>query len=358
MIYERLFELSETFSVFNVFRYITFRGFLSFFTAFFICWFLGPYFIQMMKTRLISENINSDAPDSHGRKKGTPTMGGCLILFSILFALFLWVDLSEPLVWGAAVPALAFGAVGFWDDWLKAKRGQVRGLSVSFRLVVEFIVSALVLSALYFSNETSGVLHLPFLKNVFFDLGPAYILFGSFVIVGFANAVNLTDGLDGLAVFPIMISAVTLGVFSYLAGHFNMASYLGIPFVEGAGELFPLAMAVSAASLGFLWYNSHPAQIFMGDVGSLSLGACLGSLAVLTKNELLLPILGGVFAIEALSVISQVFSFQLTGKRLFSMAPLHHHFELKGVEESKIIVRFWIVALLLCLFSLATLKLR
>ena len=358
MVYKWLFELSDVFSIFNVFRYITFRGFLSFFTAFFVCWILGPYFIDTMKKGFISEKINSDVPDSHIRKKGTPTMGGLLILICLFVSLLFWVDLYQPLVWGGISITLGFALVGFWDDWIKARTHNVKGLSGTLRLVLEFMIAGAVLTLLVHLNLVTSVLYVPFFKNLSFDLGWGYVVFGSFIIVGFANAVNLTDGLDGLAIFPIMICSATLGLFGYIAGHFDLASYLGVPFISGAGELVPFAMAVSAASLGFLWYNSYPAQIFMGDVGSLSLGGFLGTLAVLTKNELLMPILGGVFVIEAVSVISQVFSFQLTGKRIFSMAPLHHHFELKGVDESKIIVRFWIISLLLCLFSLATLKLR
>ena len=358
MIYQWLFELSETFSAFNVFRYITVRGFLSFFTAFLFCLIFGPVFIKTMKKKLISETINTDAPDSHIRKKGTPTMGGVLIILSFLFSVLLWIDLTQPLVLGVIALTLGFALVGFWDDWRKLQLGNGKGLSAVKRLLLEFALSLTILFFLYSSSAAAGIVYVPFFKNLFFDLGWWWILFGSFVIVGFANAVNLTDGLDGLAVFPIVICAMTLGVFSYLAGHFNIAGYLGIPFISGAGELAPLAMAAAAAGLGFLWYNAHPAQIFMGDVGSLSMGGFLGILAVVTKNELLLPVLGGVFVVEAFSVISQVFSFQLTGRRIFSMAPLHHHFELKGVDESKIIIRFWIVSLVLCLLSLAAVKLR
>ena len=358
MVYQWLFELSDLFSAFNVFRYITFRSFLSFFTAFFICWILGPYFIDTMKKGLLSEKINSLAPHSHIKKKGTPTMGGLLILIGLFISLLFWINLREPLVWVAGGLTLGFACIGLWDDWIKAKSSHLKGLSVKKRLIMEFMLSGVILAIVCYFDLTTTYLHIPFFKNVSFDLGWAYVFFGSFIIVGFANAVNLTDGLDGLAIFPIMVSALTLGVLSYLAGHFDLAEYLGIPFISGAGELTPFAMAVAAASLGFLWYNSYPAQIFMGDVGSLSLGGFLGALAVLTKNELLLALLGGVFVVEAVSVISQVFSFKLTGKRIFSMAPLHHHFELKGLDESKIIVRFWVVSLLLALLSLATLKLR
>ena len=311
-----------------------------------------------MRSGLLSEKVNHDAPHTHLKKKGTPTLGGGLILLCLFIAVLLWVNILQPLVLATISITLGFALIGFWDDWIKIHHKTKKGLSGRTRLMIEFLLSGAVLTVLCYTGVITTQLHLPFFKNLYFDLGWGYVLFGSFIIVGFANAVNLTDGLDGLAIFPIMIAATTLGLFSYLAGHYNLSQYLGIPFISGAGELAPFAMAVSAASLGFLWYNSYPAQIFMGDVGSLSMGGFLGTLAVLTKNELLVPLIGGIFVIEAVSVISQVCSFQLTGKRIFSMAPLHHHFELKGFDESKIIVRFWIVSLLLALLSLATLKLR
>lgn len=311
-----------------------------------------------MKKKLFAEKINTTAPDRHLKKQGTPTLGGCLILICLCASALFWVNLSQPLVLAVIGITLGFALVGFWDDWVKIHQKGLKGLSGKKRLILEFLISILVLSVLHHFDLMTTKLYFPFFKNVVVDLGWGYILFGSFIIVGFANAVNLTDGLDGLAIFPVIVCAAALGFFSYVAGHFDLAEYLGIPFISGAGELTPFAMAVSAAGLGFLWYNSYPAQIFMGDVGSLSMGGFLGAAAVLTKNELLIPLLGGVFVVEALSVISQVFSFQLTGKRIFSMAPLHHHFELKGMGEFKIIVRFWIVSLLLALLSLATLKLR
>ncbi len=358
MVYKWLFELSDIFSAFNVFRYITFRSFLSFFTAFFVCWILGPYFIKSMKKSFLSEKINTNAPSTHLKKKGTPTMGGVLILICLLVSVFFWTDFLQPLVYAVLFVTLSFALIGFWDDWLKVRYNKPKGLSARLRLLLEFLISSVVLFVLCYFQVIDTVLYLPFFKNLSFDLSWGYVFFGSFIIVGFSNAVNLTDGLDGLAIFPVMICSLALGLFSYLAGHFELSAYLGIPFISGAGELVPLAMALSAASLGFLWYNSYPAQIFMGDVGSLSVGGFLGTVAVLTKNELLIPLLGGIFIVEAVSVISQVFSFQLTGRRIFSMAPLHHHFELKGVSESKIIVRFWIISILLAVLSFATLKLR
>ena len=358
MVYKWLFELSDSFSAFNVFRYITFRSFLAFFTAFFVCWLFAPYFIKKLNKKAIGEAINADGPGSHQKKSGTPTMGGGVVLFSLVLSSFLWVDLREPLVWGVLLMLLGFGVIGFWDDFIKSRWKNFKGIPPRYRLLYEFCISGLMLTILLYTNQIDPVLYIPFFKNLAFDLSWFYVLFGSFVITGCANAVNLTDGLDGLAIVPVMVCAGALAVLSYIAGHFSMATYLGIPFIAGAGEITPLAIAVVASGLGFLWYNSYPAQIFMGDTGSLSLGAFLGTLAVFTKNEVLLAVLGGVFVAEAVSVILQVIGFKMTGKRIFAMAPLHHHFELKGMEESKIIVRFWIVACLLAVISLATLKLR
>ncbi|MCS6838877.1 MAG: phospho-N-acetylmuramoyl-pentapeptide-transferase [Bdellovibrionaceae bacterium] len=358
MIYQYLYQLSDTYSVFNVFKYITFRTFLGFFTAFFVVLLLGPYFIHQLRQRQIGQSIRDDGPQSHKKKQGTPTMGGGLILLGTLLPTFLWVDLTNHLVWGVLVTVWGFGLVGYLDDWLKVTKKNSKGLPGKVRLLVEFALSGLVLWWLIEKNAITTVVHFPFFKNFYFDLGYAYILFGMLVIVGAANAVNLTDGLDGLAVVPVMVSVATLGVFSYVAGHSVIAQFLQIPAVSGAGELTVLAGIFVAACLGFLWFNSYPATVFMGDVGSLSLGGVVGTLAVFTKNEILLAVLGGVFVVEALSVIAQVISFKLTGRRVFRMAPIHHHFELGGVTENKIIVRFWIVSLLLAVLSLATLKLR
>ncbi len=358
MLYKWLFQLADSVSGFNVFRYITFRAFLSFLTAFLVCWIFAPFFIDKLNKKNIKEEVNTDGPGSHQKKKGTPTMGGGLILLSLLLSCVLWVDMSEPLVWGVLLLLLSFGAIGFWDDLLKSRWRDFRGIPPRWRLFYEFLISGALLSMFIVFGYIEPVLYVPFFKNLSFNLSWFYVLFGAFVITGCANAVNLTDGLDGLAIVPVMVCAGALGLFSYIAGHFSVAGYLGIPYIEGAGEITPLAMAVSAGGLGFLWYNSHPAQIFMGDVGSLSLGAFLGAVAVFTKNELLLIILGGVFVAEALSVILQVLSFKLTRRRIFAMAPLHHHFELKGMDESKIIIRFWIMSCLLAVISLATLKLR
>lgn len=358
MFYQLLYQLSDHVSAFNLFRYITVRTFVSFFTAFLLCWMWGPYFIRRLKERQIGQSIRDDGPQSHKKKAGTPTMGGGLILLSTLIPVVLWVDLMNPLVWAVLTITWGFGLIGYIDDYLKVSKKNSKGLSGKVRLAFEFGLSAAVIAVLIHFFNFSTVLPIPFLKNVSLDLGYFYIAVASLVIVGTANAVNLTDGLDGLAIVPVIISAATLGLFAYVAGHSAIANYLQIPSVSGAGELTPMAAIMVAAGLGFLWFNTFPAQVFMGDVGSLSLGGFLGTMAVLTKNEILMILLGGVFVVEALSVIGQVASFKLTGKRIFRMAPIHHHFELNGLTETKIIVRFWIVSILLAVLSLATLKLR
>lgn len=353
-----LFQFADEYTFFNVFRYLTFKSFISFFTAFFVCWFLGPYFIKKMVQKQVKQNVRKDGPESHLKKQGTPTMGGVLIMISILVSALLWMDIFNVYLLSVLILTLSFGLIGYFDDSLTIKRKSSKGLPGKLRLFLEFSVSALVIGYLVINNQLSTELHFPFFKNLYFDLGYFYILFGSFVIVGCANAVNLTDGLDGLAIVPVMVCAITLGLFAYLAGHFEIATYLSIPHISGAGALTPLAVSTVAAGLGFLWFNAYPAQVFMGDVGSLGLGGFLGVMAVVTKNELILLVLGGVFVVEALSVITQVVSFKLTGKRVFKMAPIHHHFELKGLVENKIIVRFWIISILLAVLSLSTLKLR
>ena len=359
MIYKWLFALSSSFPFFNLFQYITFRSFLSFFTGFFVCWFLGYLFISKVKKNGFGERISTDGPDSHQKKTGIPTMGGIFILLGLLAVCFLWVDLGEPLVWGTLLIVAGFASIGLWDDLLKLKaKNNFRGLRASWRLVLEFALCIIVLSVLMARGDLSSILYVPIFKSVFWDLGGFYAVFGALVITGCANSVNLTDGLDGLAVFPVLICASALSVFAYSAGHREIAEYLNMPFVSGSGELVPLAAAVVASGLGFLWYNSHPAQVFMGDIGALGLGSFLGMTAVVTKNEILLVVLGGIFVAEALSVIFQVASYKMTGRRIFKMAPLHHHFELKGLEESKIIIRFWIVAILLAVLSFVVIKVR
>lgn len=358
MLYRLLFEFSDIWSGFNVFRYITFRAFVAFFTAFVVCWWFGPSFIKRLVKKQLGQAIRDDGPQSHKKKQGTPTMGGGLILLSFLVAALLWVDLMNPLVWAVLVVTLGFGLIGFIDDYLKVSKKNTKGLPGRMRLFGEFLIAGLTVFALVWYHDFPTMLYVPFFKSFALNLSWGYVPFAALVIVGCANAVNLTDGLDGLAVVPVIIAAVTLAIFAYVAGHLKIAEYLGIPYIAGAGELAPLCAAFVAAGLGFLWYNSYPAQVFMGDVGSLSLGGFLGMVAVITQNELLLVVLGGVFVVEALSVITQVISFKLTGKRVFKMAPIHHHFELKGLDETKIIVRFWIISILLAVLCLSTLKLR
>lgn len=323
-----------------------------------MCWFFGPYFIKKLKKRQIGQSVRDDGPLSHLKKKGTPTMGGGLILLSVFIPSFFWVDLTSHLVWSLLLILTFFGFVGYLDDRIKIMKESSKGVSGRWRLLMEFVFSGLVVGFLLYKGVINSEVYIPFFKDVSFDLGWFYLPFACFVIVGCANAVNLTDGLDGLVIVPVMVCAGTLLIFSYVTGHSVISDYLSIPFVSGAGELSPLLATVVAAALGFLWFNTYPAQIFMGDVGSLSLGGFLGMVAVLVKQELLLAFLGGIFVIETLSVITQVISFKLTGKRIFKMAPIHHHFELKGMDESKIIVRFWIISVLLAVLSLATLKLR
>ena len=356
MVYQWLYSLSDQFSAFNVFRYITVRTFISFFTGFFLCLIWGPNLIEKLKN--FKQAIREDGPQSHHKKAGTPTMGGWLILLSTVVPLVLWIDLTNPLVIGTVLITWGFGIIGYIDDYLKVSKKNTKGLSGKLRLSAEFFVSITALLILIQFYNLNTIVALPFLKHITFNLGYYYALFGGLVIVGTANAVNLTDGLDGLAIVPVIVAATTLGLFSYIVGHSSIASYLQIQHVAGAGELAPLAAAMVAGGLGFLWFNTYPAQVFMGDVGSLSLGGFLGSMAVFTKNEILMVFLGGIFVIEALSVITQVISFKLTGKRIFKMAPIHHHFELGGMTETKIIVRFWIISILLAALSLATLKLR
>lgn len=358
MLYQWLYSLADQSSFFNVFRYITFRTFLSFLTAFLFCWWYGPHFIGRLVRRQIGQSIREDGPQSHKKKQGTPTMGGGLILISVLVPFVMWMDMGNPLVWGVFAITFCFGLIGYYDDYLKVSKKNSKGLSGKLRLALEFFSSGGVVAILLYYNYIPSTVGVPFFKDISFELGWFYVAFASLVIVGCANAVNLTDGLDGLAIAPVIIAGTTYLLFAYITGHAKIAEYLQITHVQGVGELAPVAAAFVAAGLGFLWYNSYPAQVFMGDVGSLSLGGFLGTMAVFTKQELLLIVVGGVFVIEALSVITQVASFKMTGKRVFKMAPIHHHFELKGLDEPKVIVRFWIVSILLAILSLTTLKLR
>jgi phospho-N-acetylmuramoyl-pentapeptide-transferase len=359
MLYHLLYPLHTLFSVLNVFRYITFRTIYASLTAFFICFFLGPWVIERLTQMQVGQYIRDDGPQSHLGKAGTPTMGGVLILAAITLSTLLWSDLTDPFIWIALLVLVGFGAVGFMDDYLMQIKKQSKGLSVRGKLLLQAGVALLAGIWVYLTPNFSTEVTVPFFKTVTPDLGWGYIVFAMLVIVGASNAVNLTDGLDGLAIGPVIIAATTYMVFAYTAGHVKIANYLQITYVPGCGELAVLCGAMAGAGLGFLWFNAYPAQVFMGDTGSLSLGATLGVIAVITKQEILLALVGGLFVIEALSVIFQVGFFKMTsGRRIFRMAPLHHHFELKGWPEPKVIVRFWIIAIALALLAMSTLKLR
>lgn len=325
-------------------------------TAFFFAFVFGPTLIKWLQRLKMQEHIREDVPKCHSSKEGTPTMGGLLILFSIIVATLLWANLTNTYIWITIAVIVLFGIIGFIDDFKKL-RGK-KGLSGKLRLLLEFIISFIMAYVIYKYSAFSPTVKVPFFKDVSINIGWLYIPFITCIMVGTANAVNLTDGLDGLAIFPVMTCGFTYGILAYIVGHAIISNYLQMHFIPGTGELTIMCGAIVAAGLGFLWYNTYPAQVFMGDTGSIALGGAIGTLAVITKNELLLIILGGVFVVETLSVITQVVSFKLTGKRVFKMAPLHHHFELKGWAEPKIIVRFWIISLILVIVALSTLKLR
>ncbi len=359
MLYHLLYPLHTAYSFLNVFRYITFRVIYATLTALIISLVLGPWLIKKLSSNKISQPIRKNGPSSHLDKEGTPTMGGTLILFAVSFSALLWADLTNFYLWLALLVTFGFGLIGFIDDYIKLIKGNSRGLRWQYKFGSQVIIAMVVGILLYFHPQFSTQLTFPFFKNMAPDLGYFYILFAVFVIVGASNAVNLTDGLDGLAIGPVMIASATYLLFAYMAGHIKIANYLQIFYISGAGELSIFCGAILGAGMGFLWYNAYPAQIFMGDVGSLPLGGALGAIAIITKQEILLVLVGGVFVMETLSVIFQVLYFKLTkGKRIFRMAPLHHHFELKGWAEPKIIVRFWIVSIFLALFAISTLKLR
>ena len=359
MIYHFLYPLHTSVSAFNVFRYITFRTIYASLTAFVICFLLGPWVIRKLSYMQIGQYIREDGPQSHLQKAGTPTMGGTLIIFSVAVASVLWSDLTNPFIWIVLLVLLGFGTIGFVDDYLMLVKKRSKGLTARGKLVLQAALALLTGYLLVMSPGFTTQVTVPFLKHLSPELGWWYILFAAFVIVGASNAVNLTDGLDGLAIGPTIIAAVTYMIFAYVAGHIKIAGYLQINYVPGCGEVTVFCGALAGAGLGFLWFNAYPAQVFMGDVGSLSLGGSLGAVAVITKQEILLALVGGLFVMEALSVIFQVVFFKMTkGKRIFRMAPLHHHFELKGWPEPKVIVRFWIIAIALALISMSTLKLR
>ncbi|CAN7496150.1 phospho-N-acetylmuramoyl-pentapeptide-transferase [Rhizobium sp. LjRoot30] len=362
-----LVELADHFQLFNLFRYITFRTGAALFTSAAIVFLFGPRMITSLRIRQgKGQPIRADGPQTHFKKAGTPTMGGLMILAGIVVSSLLWADLSNVYVVATLLVTLGFGAIGFYDDYLKVTKQTEKGFSGKARLGIEFVIAGI---AVYFMMHTalSNPAHgggfgssvaFPFFKDFLIDLGIFFVLFGGFVIVAAGNAVNLTDGLDGLAIVPVMIASASFGVIAYLAGNAVFAGYLQINFVPGTGELAVILGAVIGAGLGFLWFNAPPAAIFMGDTGSLALGGLIGSVAVATKHEIVMVIIGGLFVMETLSVIIQVGFFKMTGKRVFLMAPIHHHFEKKGWTESQVVIRFWIIAVVLAMVGLSTLKLR
>jgi phospho-N-acetylmuramoyl-pentapeptide-transferase len=356
-----LADLSHIFSPFNLFHYLTFRAIGAAACGLFFVFFFGPAIISALRLKQgKGQPIRTDGPQSHLlTKKGTPTMGGLMILSGLIVAALLWANLASPYVWIVLFVTVCFGAIGFYDDYLKVTKQSHLGFSGRSRLALEFVVALLATWAIISTGGAHGAsLAVPFVNGFVFDLGWAYLVFGSFVIVAFGNAVNLTDGLDGLAIVPVMIAAATLGLIAYLVGNSIFAHYLGINHVPLVGDLVVVCGALIGAGVGFLWFNAPPAQVFMGDTGSLALGGLLGAVAVAIKHEIVLAIVGGLFVVEALSVVVQVVSFKLTGKRVFRMAPIHHHFEQLGWPEPLIVMRFWIVAFVLAMLGLSTLKLR
>ncbi len=352
--------LTKVYSGFNVFSYLTLRAILGLLTALFISLWVGPRMIRQLSHYQIGQHVRDDGPQSHLAKVGTPTMGGALILVAIAVATLLWADLRNHYVWIVLLVTLAFGAIGWVDDYRKLVKKQSKGLSASEKYLWQTLAGFGAALALFWlaKGPVATQLIVPFVKNAVFDLGWLFVPLTYFVIVGSSNAVNLTDGLDGLAIMPTVMVAGALGVFAYASGNVVFSGYLGIPYVQGVGEVIVFCGAIFGAGLGFLWFNAYPAQVFMGDVGALALGAALGVIAVVVRQELVLVIMGGVFVMETVSVILQVGSFKLTGRRIFRMAPLHHHFELKGWPEPRVIVRFWIITVVLVMIGLASLKIR
>jgi phospho-N-acetylmuramoyl-pentapeptide-transferase len=361
MLYHFLQSLSQDFSVFNLFRYITFRTGGAILTALILCFILGPRIIGWLKSKQgEGQPIRDDGPESHFKKKGTPTMGGLMILVASFTSTLLWMDLSNRYTWIALLVTLGFGLVGFTDDYLKLTKRNTKGVPGKVRLLLQALIALAAAFAIMTISKgpISGALAVPIFKDILLQLGWFFLPFAAFVIVGAANAVNLTDGLDGLATGPIMIAASCFGLIAYLVGNSVFATYLQLHEVPGAGELAVFCGALVGACMGFLWFNAPPAQVFMGDTGSLSLGGAIGAVSVITKHEIVLAIIGGLFVVETLSVVIQVASFKLTGKRVFRMAPIHHHFEKKGWSEPTVVIRFWIIAAILALIGLSTLKLR
>ncbi len=362
MLHNLLTPLADEFILFNLFRYLTFRSGAATLTALLVSFILGPFLIRWLKSKQHEgQPIRDDGPENHLlTKQGTPTMGGTLILLAVSISTLLWADLANGFVWVILFITLGFGGVGFADDYLKLTRRNHKGVPGRVRLAIEFAIAGLAAAWVIYltSDQLETALAVPFFKDVLFELGWGFLILAVLVIVGASNAVNITDGLDGLAIVPVMIAAGCFALIAYLVGNTIFADYLQIHYVAGTGELAVFCAALVGASLGFLWFNAPPAMVFMGDTGSLSCGGALGGIAVITKHELVLAIIGGLFVLETVSVMVQVVSFRLTGKRIFRMAPLHHHFEKKGWREETIVVRFWIIAAILALIGLSTLKLR
>ncbi len=352
--------LAREFSAFNVFRYLTFRAICGVLTALIFCFVLGPTMIRKLSHHQIGQTVRQDGPPTHFEKVGTPTMGGALILVSVVASTLLWADLSNRFVWVALMTCLSFGIIGWIDDYRKLVEKNPRGIGAKAKFWWQSVAGLASALFLYFTANTpiETSLIVPFFKEVAVDLGPWFIVMTYLVIVGSSNAVNLTDGLDGLAIMPTVLVAGGLGIFAYATGHSVFANYLAIPYIPGTGEVLVFCATLVGAGLGFLWFNTYPAQVFMGDIGALALGAALGAVAVMVRQEIVLFIMGGIFVVETVSVILQVASYKLVGKRIFRMAPLHHHFELKGWPEPRVSVRFWIISLILVLIGLATLKVR
>jgi phospho-N-acetylmuramoyl-pentapeptide-transferase len=360
MLYKLFYSLHEVYSPFNVFRYITFRAALATITAMVITFILAPWVIEMLKKASFTQYVRDDGPKTHLDKTGTPTMGGMLIIFSIVMSAAMWGDLGNKYVLIMMAAIVGFGLIGLTDDYLKATKRNSKGLRGWYKFGAQIIL-ALALGVIFYNDPADpnfSMLSIPFFKRWMIDLGWFYIPFAILVIVGSSNAVNLTDGIDGLAIGLVGIACLANGALVYISGHAGFSKYLHVLFLPGTGELTVFCGAMFGASLGFLWFNSYPAEVFMGDVGSLGLGGALGTLAVITKHEIVLAVVGGIFVMEAVSVMIQVLSFNLTGRRVFKMAPIHHHFEVKGWHESKVIVRFWIVGIILALLSLTTFKVR
>jgi phospho-N-acetylmuramoyl-pentapeptide-transferase len=360
MLYALADYLSQHYSGFNVFQYLTMRAILGALTALLISLLLGPLMIRKLSHYQVGQFVRDDGPESHLSKAGTPTMGGALILAAIVLSTLLWADLSNRFVWIVLGVTVAFGAIGWVDDYKKLIKKQSLGLKAKHKYFWQTVAGLGAAFTLYYTHQVPAELELivPFFKSVALPMGVFFIVLTYFVIVGTSNAVNLTDGLDGLAIMPTVMVGGALGIFAYVTGNVNFSAYLGIPYIPGAGEVVVICGAIAGAGLGFLWFNTYPAQVFMGDVGALGLGAALGAIAVVVRQELVLVIMGGVFVMETVSVILQVGSYKMTGRRIFRMAPLHHHYELKGWPEPRVIVRFWIITVILVLIGLSTLKLR